>query len=72
MKLSKKHFEAIAEMIHRNVGECVCVTHPSPGNATPKQGLINDMAQFLADSNSEFDAAKFISMATYGKHWGGK
>jgi hypothetical protein len=60
--LTKKHFEAIAEIVRANV---TTVQKPEEETYIKAHKFINDLSNYFLEINPNFDYAKFIAYAKF-------
>ena len=60
--LTKKHFEAIAEIVRKNV---ITVQKPEEDTYIKAHKFIDDLSCYFSEINQNFDKAKFVAYARY-------
>lgn len=63
--LTKKHFEAIANMIQNNT--CVQIIQKHPAHYLLKDTFVKQLADYLEEENPLFDREKFYKACLYDK-----
>ena len=60
--LTKKHFEAIAEIVRSNV---TTINKPEEETYIKAHRFIDDLSSYFLEINANFDKNKFVAYATY-------